>query len=67
VRVLAVLLVLVWLFTLTFVAAGVLGLVVLDLLMWILAGAAAGAIHLAVIAAIVGRRAGRLASDAVAL
>jgi hypothetical protein len=67
VRVLAVLLVLVWLFTLTFVAVGLLGLVALDLLVWIFAGAAAGAVHLAVIAPIVGRRAGRLASDAVAL
>ena len=66
-RVLAVLLVFVWLFALAFVAVGALGLVAIDLVLWIFAAGAAGAIHLAVIAALAGRRAGRPAGDAIAL
>jgi hypothetical protein len=66
VRVLAVLLFFVWLFALTFVAVGVLSLVAIDLLVWIEAGAVAGALHLAVIAALVARRTGRMASSAIA-
>jgi hypothetical protein len=65
--VLAVLLVFVWLFALSFVAVGVLGLVAVELLVWIFAGAVAGALHFAVIAAVILGRSGRLALDTVAL
>lgn len=64
---LAVLLAFVWLFALSFVAVGVLGLVAIDVLVWIFAGAVAGALHLAVIAAVILGRRGRPGSDTVAL
>jgi hypothetical protein len=64
-RVLAVLQFFAWLFALAFVALAVLCLSAADLAVWLEAGGAAGAFHLAVIAAVVLRR-GWLASDAIA-
>jgi hypothetical protein len=64
--VLAILQLFVWLFTLTFVALGVLCIAALDLLWWCELGAAAAALHLPVIAAMLLRRAARLSSGAIA-
>jgi hypothetical protein len=64
--VLAVLQFFVWLFALTFVAMAALCLAGIDLLVWLEAGGAAVAVHFAVIAAMLLRRGGRRASDAIA-
>lgn len=63
---LAILRLFVWLFALTFVAMGVLCLAVVDLVVWLELGAVAGAIHFAVIAAMILRRGARLTSGAIA-
>jgi hypothetical protein len=63
---LAILQLFVWLFALTFVAMGVLGIAAVDLLLWIELGAVAGALHLAVVAAMILRRIARLTSGAIA-
>jgi hypothetical protein len=63
---LAILQLFVWLFALTFVAMGVLGIAALDLLVWIEFGAVAGAVHLAVVAAMLLRRAARPTCGAIA-
>lgn len=55
----------VWAFALMFISMGALILAGLDLLMWLEAGAAAGAIHLAVIAAVMLRRAARPTSGGI--
>lgn len=64
--VLAILQVFVWLFALTFVAMGVLCLAAVDLLVWLELGAMAGAVHLAVVAALILRRSARRSSGIVA-
>ena len=63
---LAILQLFVWLFALTFVAMGVLCIVAVDLGLWIELGAVAGALHLAVVAALILRRIARLTSGAIA-
>jgi hypothetical protein len=45
---------------------GVLGIAAVDLLLWIELGAVAGALHLAVVAAMILRRIARLTSGAIA-
>lgn len=53
---LAMLVVFAWLFALTFITAGVLCVAAVDLVIWLDCGAAAAALHLAVIAAVIVRR-----------
>ena len=64
---LAILQMFVWLFALTFVAMGVLCIAAVDLLVWLELGAMAGAVHLAVVAALILRRSARRTSGVVAL
>ncbi|HEX8113333.1 MAG TPA: hypothetical protein VF516_36640, partial [Kofleriaceae bacterium] len=66
VRVLAALQLCVWLFALWLAALGVLCIAAVDLRVWLEASAAAGALHLAVVAALVLRKGVRLTSGAVA-
>ena len=63
---LAILQLFVWLFALTFVAMGVLCIAVVDLLVWLELGATVGAVHLAVVAAMILRRSARRTSGVVA-
>lgn len=63
---LAILQMFVWLFALTFVAMGVLCIAAVDLLVWLELGAMAGAVHLAVVAALILRRSARRTSGVVA-
>ncbi|HEX3765478.1 MAG TPA: hypothetical protein VHW23_42575 [Kofleriaceae bacterium] len=53
---LAMLVLFAWLFALTFITAGALCVAAVDLLVWLECGAAAAALHLAVIAAVLVRR-----------